>query len=381
MKLIVIYPFESKSSPLVYNSCIKIGYILSDVLVSVGIDEYFYFYKEQMEDASIKLKIESLKMWADPENEKEMEAFLEFERYTKEYNKLKNKSTKLIIAYTKMKKGIDTIFKGLVDNIYEQIRLLGIHEMKKLVNNRDFYFYKDTPDVSDSKTFMATKEDILQLLLPDMETGGAPIFFMSVEGRKDDQLYDIDFLEASDPLAQNLENFYGEESFALPNILRLTNTEVQTVKDELKEATQLFRTKIDEWAWLCYNNPNSTKGLQFFKEELRPLMDSIKEIALQNSIIENKAIYFNHKMGSQLIIGEAPIEKIWDIQFSLNNISREEYDKLLAIKAEQPSKYDGRWPVIFFKYLHYQINETDSTAQAEEPAETILSVRKTLSLD
>ncbi len=381
MKLIVIHNQDSKSPPLVYNSAIKTGYFISDVLISMGIDEVIYFYKEMMKGMKLKTKVHFLKSCMEPDGQG-ITSLTEFERIVKEYNLSKGKSSKVVIAYTKLKKHVEKMFEDFVNGTFDKLGVLGINEMKYLVNEDDFYFYSpDRENFVNPAIKCTTKEDVLQMLLPDQEKGEPALFFMNTESPGDKEMDDIDFLDADDLLADNLGAFYGERSFLFPNLLNLSSTQVRTIKDELKEPTAIFRTKIDEWALLCYNNPNSTKGLQFFRKELKPLLQSMQKTALESPIISSRARVFNNQMETQLVIGEAPIEKIWDIHFTLNNINREEYDHLLKVKAEEHPKYEGRWPVVFYKALHPGLKETEPAQQEEESAETVISVRKTLSLD
>jgi hypothetical protein len=379
MKLIILHMLESKSPPRVYNSSIKIAYLISDVLITMGIDDLLYFYKENTQDRRIKTKIKLLKIFM-PSTEQELASLVECEQLVKKHNQIKSKSSAVVIAYKQLTQTIDAMFEECTNTLVERLSVLGINEMKYLLNTDDFYFYcpeKGNPASPGIK--YTSKEEVLQMLLPDKEQGGPALFFINAAGEKGKEIYDINFLDAADPMAENLENFYGEESFLFPDLLNLTGAEAGTIKNELKEPTRIFRAKMDEWALLCYDNPNSILGLQFFKKELKPLLQSMQKIVLQNSLIANRVSVFNQQIETQLIIGEAPIEKIWDIHFNLNNISREEYDHLLKIKTEQHPKYEGRWPVIFYKILRSEAN--DETGSEIEEEEIVISVRKILLLD
>jgi hypothetical protein len=157
----------------------------------------------------------------------------------------------------------------------------------------------------------------------------------------------------------------------------LTSNELISTRKELEKTTLEFREKIDEWATICYANPNTNLGLDYFRKNLKPFLESTKNDVLKNPFLKNMSSMTNKNLETQIIIGEAPIEKIWELFLISKTIKQEVYDNLMKIKTEQYPKFEGRWPVVFLK----PTDDAKNYMNDEDENDGIKSVRKSISLD
>jgi hypothetical protein len=375
MKFIVFQNINAVVSNEGYCNSIKICYFLNVNVASLGIDEMVYFGFESSKKFPFHQKMKHLKnMLETDEDRVSINTAIE---NVKESSKLKNRSSQQIIATTKLKKNLEVIF----DTRIEQFNLMlddkfDIERLKPLINENTFYFYSTLEtDSKNSYVVSVSIPEILRLQLPDPEKGN-PLFFLNIEYLGGEKILDFNIFSANDPAAENKDNFYGVDSFTFPILEMLSSYELIAVRNQLEEPTREFREKMEEWASICYENPNTNLGLAFFKKHLQQLLSSYENKAYESPIINNALGLTNKKSITQIIIGEAPIQKIWEIYKISNTITDEVYDDLLKVKATQFPKFEGRWPVVILKSLFTDQDEDDS-----EENQTVKSIRKSISLD
>lgn len=376
MEWLVFQNANSDLAPLNYYNSIKIAYLLNSTVISIGFDETSYFFCELGEKMSINFKIDHL-MAASASNRREYEIFANSKEALKKFDKLKHKSSKLIVANAKMKKTIETAFTSFQKSKYDTFStIFHLSILKNLLDNRIFHFYcsKDfnLADTAGSSDLFC---EILQLNFTDTKKE-KPIFFLSYL-KKDGSIIEIDFLNPIEISAEDRNNFYGEVSYTFPLLDSLSSKELFSLRKELEKTTVEFREKLQEWVSICYTNPNTNLGLDYFRKELQPFLKSTKNDILKNPLLHNTSILTNKKSESQIIIGEAPIEKIWELYLISNTITQEIYDGLMKIKTEEFPKFEGRWPVVFFK----PTEEAIKYMSEERQNDGVESVRKSISLD
>jgi hypothetical protein len=202
------------------------------------------------------------------------------------------------------------------------------------------------------------------------------LFFLNFHNQ-DGSRFGAEILDPSDKIAEDRSHFYGMQSFVFPYMDWLSANEIAQARLEMIDSTQEFRERIDKWAGICYANPDSNKGLDYFRENLKDFLPSMQAKALEVQSLKNAAVLSHNAMQSEIIIGEAPIGKIWLYYKNSGAISEEIYDDLIRLKKAQYPKYEGRWPVFVFASL--ADNYTDEPLldiNSEVP-----SVRKTISVD
>lgn len=376
MKWIIFQNVTSIVPAQNYYNSVKIAYLLNLKFASVGIDETAYFLIEFAEQMNLIDKVDRLIMH-NTDFPKQIETLTEIKQFLIKYPKLKGKSSKQIVAYNKLKKNLELDFTDLLDSNYTKIQnLYQLPFLKELIDDVNFYFYysKDF-NLKVKSTHSDLLQEILQLNLPDSENGH-PLFFLSNYYLDGDEM-EIDFLNSYDKKAEDKNNFYGEVSYTFPLMDSLSSNELILTRKNLEKTTVEFRAKINEWASICYANPNTNLGLDYFKKELQPFLKSTQNEILENPLLQNTSSLTNKKLESQIIIGEAPIEKIWELYLDSKTIDQDVFDNLMKIKTEQFPKFEGRWPIVFYKLTDDALKDINDEIENDG----VQSVRKSISLD
>ena len=373
MQSIVFCKVRTKSHPHLYKYTIQSSYILGFTTVSIGIGEGIYNLPAYYKTISSFIKIRYINSIGE---EKSKEIVNELGDLLKFLNKIPRKSSKEIVSIKQSESIINKIFLLEIEDFFEKLEpLFGIKTMMGFFNSDDFFSYIiEEEDRLSSHEIVVSEVDLLQLLLPKEK--GTPLLFLNVPWSTGI----IGHLNAEDQEATSLSEIYASNLLNIPNLSIITSNQIELVRDDLKIGSKEFRAKLNQWATICYENPNTTLGLDYFRANLLALEETADDLASQSPTLNSFSEATNHKGKVSLLFGEAPIEYIWKNYLDTETISQEIFDKLLEIKKEQAPKFDGRWPVAFLKAFDKteDLNEESEDTNSEI---AIRSVRKSISLE
>ncbi|MBC7525542.1 MAG: hypothetical protein H7239_14040 [Flavobacterium sp.] len=378
MKWLVFNTLGDKLLPFGYNASIRIAYTLNINVVSATIGKSIYLLEENSKKFTFESKMRFLLDIS--KSSPDFELYKKGIDTVKVLTKIKNKNSQIIVSINQMKSSLLTFYEAESEQIFDAFeQQYGIRTLGKLLNDDHFYYYnygiendlKIDPEVLKNTEF-------LQLLLPDPEKG-MPLFFISFQDIEKKEILPFIFHKSESLKAEKQDAFYADDSCVFPYINTFTDIELSIARTQLKEPAREFREKIEQWAQVCYDNPNSNKGLEFFRKNIKNWLPSTKDLPLKSAVVKNSASTSFNQLQSQLLIGEAPIEKIWELYLQSKTINQETYDALIIAKKEQAPKFDGRWPVIIFKCIDENVDFIIKPETTSEPE--VVSIRKTISLD
>lgn len=373
MRFIIHKKIDSKSTPDSYNLGKIMLYYLGEKIHLSGISESIYFMIDNLKNADIKYKLQLLIAWSEGENKQQYE---EIQVSVKEYQKIKNKDSKVIVNYNLLKKGIDSHFEILAYQKYEQIdKVYDIISFKELIDHKKVNFYHNELShgiYNDQK--ITTITDILSLQLLE-EDGECPILFLTNENNQGKPNLELIVYSPKSEEANKLDEIYLTDVFQFPPVVGIPISLMKSMTLEFSKKTISFKEKLHKWAKICYDNPNTSNGLTFFRAEIVPLIEEHKKIGLETDVGKDISKAAKSDSFGCLQFGEMPVEKIWQLMLANLNCSEQEYQELLKIKDAQSPKYDGRWPVVFFR------EEGTQKMREEEEQAMMPSRRKTLDID
>ena len=372
MQSIVFYKIQTKSSPDIYIYYVQLSHILGFTTVGIGIGEGMYNFRSGKETLPALHKIDYIKASSE-----ENENIVEIEIELKHLLKVRHKSSKEIVLMKKAEALINKMFQSVVEDYCENLeRFYRIDTMTNIFNSDAFlsYIIDENDRLRDDLTLIS-EIDLLQLLLPKEK--GHPLFFLNVPSSAGT----IDHVKVEDQEATSLSELYATRLLNIPNLSLITSNQIELVRDDVKIASDEFRAKLNQWATICYENPNTALGLDYFRANLLPLQETANDLAGQSPTLRSFSDLTNNKGKVGLLFGEAPIEYIWKIYLDTETISQEIFDKLLEIKKEQAPKFDGRWPVAFIKAIKEEEVLEEENNEHTNSETAIKSVRKSISLD
>lgn len=381
MQLIVYHDAPATVSARGYNASVKIAYLLAEVTYLVGIEYPMFKMQEMFKMFTLKQKIDFLKH-NGPQGEHYVNYF-EIEMEIKNYNKTKNKSSIAIVAFKKLIKSVETIFEVVSEEHAENMdKTFGVKTISQLIDFKKIGFFA-TPDSFPEPEKLVTYENILSMNFPAFYTEEGedeeidnPLFIINMEQLDGYEKIDIDLIPCDTVAAENVENVYGEKGFVFPRMGNLTANEMKTIDSQMTESLVEIRGKIEEWAKICYEKPNSIDGLLYFRATLNPMLKKSEQQMFDNPILKNTSDSIFNSSESQLIFAQMPIYQIWNLYKKTLNITPELFNHLLDLKQKESPKYEGRWPVLLL--VPIAPHESKNIIAEEE---IVKSVRKTIKLD
>ena len=370
MRWLVLNTIDDNLLPYGYQTSIKIAYVLNVTVVSVGIGEYLYNLEENAKSYTFEAK---MRLLLELCAEEEQLRFADGIQKIKDFNKLKNKPSKLIGPIIKLKFLLINIYDGESEYFFKTLQInYELRTLKKILHPEQFYYYPKSAQPNEADLGNFTLE------LPDPENG-IPIFFLTVQDYSNKDLLSFEIFKSTSKNAEELNNCYAEESCKFPIMALLVGNDLRNMRADLEKPSKEFREKIEAWAQVCYQNPNSKEGLLYFRKHLKKWLNSTKKLPLKSRMLKGIDNDINN-LRSEILIGEMPIEKIWQLYLNGNTITQKSFDTLLQYKSDHTPKYDGRWPVVIFKCLDTNFKLLFPKDEIKEES-TNLSVRKTISLD
>jgi hypothetical protein len=375
MKPIVIQDINSLSAPAGYINTIKSALLLGKETVSVGIDSHVFYNYDMAKDFKTELQLQMLiDRGLEDMQKKDLEVAL---KIVKDYKKSKNKNTKQIVAYKQIVNTINNFFLTQAEIDQKSLdKVFGLDELRKLVEINKITLYNLLYDHKNFEKQEFTFLSILSLNIPEPEKGN-PIFFLNHEFTKEIDL-ELEILSPNDTNATNLNTIYGEKSLVFPYLNLLTDKDILAIESQLKYITTPFINHLENWVNHCYQSPNTTKSLEYFKENLnKEYLQSIENEPMNNLLLKNTSVHYNNNLFIELILSEIPITSFWELLFKMNMINSIEKDILYNIKQNDPQQFERRIPLVIVKPTIPVYSEKNNPIMENH----VQSVRKTISLD
>ena len=374
MRFIIHRNLNTKSSGDSYNLGKLMLYTLGEKIHLSGISEHNYFMIESFNTTDdIVFQLNILIDWAAEEKKQEYEEAM---IRIKGYPKIKNKDSKLIISYNLLKKAIQNHFEFAINERYHFLnKSFDLENFKDLIDYEqvNFYHLKDF-NSKDGNPKIIPLTAVLSLQLPE-EEGECPILFLTNEDNDNQPNLALKTFSPKSKASETLSNTYLTDVFQFPSVVRVPASMMKSMASEFSKKTKDIKEKLHQWATLCYAHPNTNEGLTFFRAQVVPLIEKYKKTALETQVgKELLKINLQDNFGF-LQFGEMPVEKIWELMLANDNCTEEEYQELMKLKETKSPKYDGRWPVVFFR------EEGLKEIRIEEEFTKNPTTRKTLDID
>ena len=255
-----------------YSYGIKLSYLLSDEVLVFGDIQYMINYIQLLNKYSLDDKVrvlhEDLKV-KSPDLLFVTEIYLST---LKAYNKEKNHSPASIKNFVGIKYSIAGIIKDFVDGRAADVKRLGFSELNGLLEKGIMACYCIQED--ERSNFHKKKEiilfsDLISLTIAD-KAKDTNILYLNDALYKQEIVKDYVF---TNPLADNAtdtSHSYLYPVAELPDLQLLSETELKTIRQQLKEANKDSRQLIDQWLVLCNTSDNKSEASLFFKHNVIP---------------------------------------------------------------------------------------------------------------
>ncbi|HLG33466.1 MAG TPA: hypothetical protein VI757_01185 [Bacteroidia bacterium] len=376
METIVLNHFESKLNKRFEALALKVGFLLSDCVNSVGTaycDIYFEHYSEKKNTME---KVEFIEMFITkhPELEKDFSA-ADYKYAIKGLKQRGHMSQQDIV----MKKRLDSAVNGMYETVKEifskQLLSDGLIQLKPISEKKEMGIFAVSlsEEEKDTEEYVPMSRVLMQKL-PGAESPELFIlpfeFFIPSFFRPDDI---VSGAEHSDALSKS---GYLQKCFEFPNINMLSATELEAIRAQLKPPGEAFRKQMDEWNLLSQKTSDAAETNRYFIEYILPAAHALFEAIERNELLRHLSRLQNDEVKTSVMVGELSLPLIWDF-FKFAEVPREKSWNKLMEEKEKDISLNRRVPVIVLYNDSYSI-----TSPAEhETGSDMKPVKKSISIN
>lgn len=178
------------------------------------------------------------------------------------------------------------------------------------------------------------------------------------------------------PEAADTKAVHIYHAFSLPNLLDITETEMQVLRRQSADAATQFRIVMDEWSEICTETDDAKERLAFFRKRIIPECKKLELAFNGNDII--KQCYREQKkdMKYKIWIGEVPVPLLFQFQGDCG-IMGDKTKQVLEKWMRDDEQTEARWPFMAMDCPGI-VNEEVGAKEEEVP---VLQTKKSLRVD
>lgn len=368
MQLIVHFTMSTNASFLIFNQGRRMLYCLDQEMYISGVGYSYHYFVEDAKDRSFEFKLKFMINHADDYRKAAYQEF--YEKY-KFFLKSKNKDSKWIIQTNILKRDFEKLFDLTIKDFGSKLQTThGTSTFRELHDCKKVVFYGvDDPNIVGKRDTIIPLEEILSLKIADEDD--IPILFLGNEDNEGNELFGI---ETEDISKEEYKSGYLVDVFQFPYLQDVQAAELKAITYELSKEIEPIKEYLKKWATLSLKSSNPKEAQQFFIKNLVPIIENKRRSVFQINAAKDICSKHHPNYTFHLQFGELPIDKIWEYYKTYNHVTEEEFEKLLKLKEENPTKLSRRWPVVFFKTDNKAIYSKQER-QDEQP-----KTRKTLDI-
>ena len=368
MQLIVHFTMSTNASYLIFNQGRRMLYCLDEERYISGVGYSYHYFVEDTKDRSFEFKLNFLINHADDFRKA---TYQEFYQNYKFFLKSKNKDSKWIIQNNIAKRNFEKLFDLTIKDYGSKLETThGTSTFRELHDCNKVVFYGvDDPNLIGKRDTIIPLEEILSLKIADEDD--IPILLLGNEDNEGNQLFDI---ETEDISKKEYKSGYLVDTFQFPYLQDVKAAGLTAITYEFSKEIEPIKEYLKKWATLALKSSNPKEAQQFFIKNLVPIIENKRRTAFQINAAKDICSSHYPNYTFHLQFGELPIDKIWEYYKTYNHVTEEEYQKLLKLKEQNPTKFSRRWPVVFFKTDNKAIYSKQER-QDEQP-----KTRKTLDI-
>ena len=370
-----------------FSFLIKVGYVLSDETISMGYANLYVNLINGLKEGPMEYKLKMMEKDLDKVIfATEIEQINEYFINKKVYDKIKHKTPDQIRWNIINDKNYLDFYRKWEEVKANEMVKIGYNFLHKLVEEKtlrigevieDGYKFEDVKSVS--------LESLFNLNLPDTDCKKnlmifQDIFLSIVYLKPEDK-----FVSALDDAATDTKNSWFQYVASITNVNRLTETELRALRTSFFQKMHNFRNEIEQWVEVCNTTNNSVESLNYFKENLLPLLPLVESYFEKEDIL--KYYHDNTKPNHffYMYIGEITKSALLNYYELLMPITSE-LKQTLEAKFIADGTFNRRIPMIVISNskilslpLDLSIDEYKSLDPEEEP--TDLQKRKYIQIN
>ena len=345
MEALIVNTEDSKIDLSYLSICLRTSYLFIDRIGMAGDMKMNMYLNEDFHSIPLAMKYKLLKDYNE-ESEYNIENINKVEKFILKESKLKHKDVKGFTFTKRSESASNNWLNSKKNFINMDVTESGLLELKDLIEEDVFSLYKldkreEIPNLSPNIFIKPSK--LLQLLCPEHSITDT-LFTLTDEVSDPDFLEDRKIHDVNSKEALQESNIFFEKCFTFPATISLSIGELKLLRDKLYTATLPFNETLDNWADMFASSGDIASRVDFFKNNILPLLP-----AIQKTITENNILNYGYKrtkdVSVEVWLGEVPLSIVWEYYNYFQLISEASYNILFESLDKNP-EYNKRVPVM-----------------------------------
>ena len=353
---------------LMYAYQIRTAILLAKTVNVIGNTGFMIFFEDYFNSLTHIQKVKFLLRSTDASDLETVAYYEDYIKAHKDFAKMKHPPRDLFIAFKRMENTMDKVVDEWKDNLLEGIKNLGLKDLFLLHQKDVFVASTYTIEENRDDDVFKSKGKLITHQIPKDTARKSvwmmPIAFCNNETFGQNLVLDIE-TENNEP--------YFIEAFKLPNVNKLSLTEIKSIKNQFAAPLQQFNEAVDNWATQCYEG----SGKEIFKHTIAPLLPLVKETIDVNLILQHLSNVDKNTLNHTIYFGEVSPVHILKWHLLQNFITQEEYEDYIN---QYQLKNPHTVPIMLFSGLNKFDIINKKTEENVEEFE-VKSVKKFIDID
>jgi hypothetical protein len=380
MNAIVLNQIGSKVLLEGESIALRIGYLLCNLVTGAG-STYQHIYFEKIDQHRTQdQKIDLIAQYRKLEGQNNDDWSPAHIKDTfKIFRKMKHPGAAAIASNKKLEKIVKDLYQSYADEQKEKLMLTGLVQLGELFEKHKnlpmYWVLWDKQEWEEKSLHPLSK--LLKLDIENRERD-CDFFFLTWDFfiKAFDEENDI-ALSVADAAAK--KGGYLHTCFDFPNVNLLTVTEMDKIKESVKDVHDSFCEKSDEWIKAVYRGDNAEVTASLFIEGLLPAAETFKKSLEQEPLLLHTKKLQHGEVTVSVMLGELPVKTIWNFYRQLGVVMDETW-AILEQAIETEEFKEKRYPVMAMRLSEDAVPEELLTRRRPEETE-IVPVKKSIEID
>lgn len=355
---------------------VRTAYLLADNVLWCGNSAGLYDVAGLGSSLSTERKLEALETLVDDER---VEIIQNFKKTLKAMKKIKNKPANGIALQSRMIHSIDKLYDDHIGLVFSSFHRLGFPKLNgEMLKEKVIDLYKLSDADTESDANGCTPLSIILQGMPDEgqlrpDVPLLPDVFLAMDYVKEK------LVPSAQPGAADAGTIHVHKAFSLPNLSKISETEMQVLRRQTADAATQFRIVMDEWSEICTETNEPEERLAFFRRRVVPECNSLQAAFSAHDIIKGCYREQQNDIKYNVWIGEVPVPLLFRFQHDWG-IMDDNTLQVLENWMQEDGQTEARWPMMAME-CHGIDDEDEDEDQKEEEQLPVLQKKKSLSVD
>jgi hypothetical protein len=377
MKAVVLNVPRSRVSPNFDSVALRIAYLLGITVVPAGANYDALHFDSSEKTIPLEMQIRLIDEFRRQDNEEGDWSAEESLQLLKDYRKFKHPPPEIIKSRKIFEKHVNDLFRDYIDETKIRIAQTGFLPLSQILTKEvsGGYSIKDESNTAVIEGYVA----LSKVLTRTHDKAEGEFFFLPTtffNFCKEDQW---ELTLGSDLKKAKKTNGYLQQLFILPNVNLLNAIELESTRNRLKAAAEVFMPELKAWMEAVDAGKPLSETVTFFNERVLPSTAQLLNAMAVDDVLNHASRMMNDLVSAEVFAGELSIEGIWSF-YRWANVVQDDTWNILQEALKENGYAEKRLPVMVLLTKNELLTD-ENAAPPQEEEYKIAPVKKSIDID